>query len=205
MTEKSTPRLDLTAPADLTPAQRAVYDAITGGPRASHVGAVPVVDEADRLVGPFAVMALTPGIGQALQQVGAELRFNGTLTDRERELAVLAVAGELACDFERIAHTSDAADAGLTGAQIAAALAGRVAAGMTREEALITRLAHLMTADRNLPDVDYQEAVAVLGTARLAELTWLIGYYSAMVLSLAVFRPVLPESFVTTYDKESHA
>ena len=43
---------------------------------------------------------------------------------------------------------------------------------------------------RGLPD-----GVAALGRERLAELTWLVGYYSALALSLAVFRPVLPESF----------
>jgi len=35
----------------------------------------------------------------------------------------------------------------------------------------------------------------VLGQAKLAELTWLVGYYSALALALAVFRPALPDSF----------
>ena len=68
-------RLDLVAPADLDDAQRAVYDAITGGPRASQAGTVPIVDEAGRLLGPFAVMLLTPEVGNAMQQVGAKIRF----------------------------------------------------------------------------------------------------------------------------------
>ena len=32
---------------------------------------------------------------------------------------------------------------------------------------------------------------------RLAELTWLVGYYAALALALAVFRPVLPESIAS--------
>jgi 4-carboxymuconolactone decarboxylase len=52
-----------------------------------------------------------------------------------------------------------------------------------------------MTVDRTLSDRDYSDGVEALGRPRLAELTWLVGYYSALALSLAVFRPVLPESF----------
>ena len=39
----------------------------------------------------------------------------------------------------------------------------------------------------------------MLGQERLAELTWLVGYYSALALALAVFRPFLPEPFMTAY------
>jgi 4-carboxymuconolactone decarboxylase len=192
---KLPPRLDLIAPADLDDAQRAVYQAITGGPRASQAGTVPIVDEAGRLVGPFAVMLLTPEVGNAMQQVGAKIRFSAALTARERELAILSVAGELRCDFERLAHEPAAIEAGLTRDQVDAVLAGRAADGLSDDEALITRLARVMTAERNLADADYETGMTALGRERLASLTWLVGYYAALALSLAVFRPFLPESF----------
>lgn len=195
MFEKSPPRLDLISPADLDDAQRAVYEAITGGPRASQAGTVPIVDESGRLVGPFAVMLLAPEVGNAMQQVGAKIRFSEALTGRERELAILNVAGELRCDFERLAHEPAARKLGLSQAQVNAALAGRIPAGLTADEALICKLAQVMTAGRNLPDEDYESGLAALGGERLAALTFLVGYYSALALSLAVFRPVLPESF----------
>src|ERR1700678_1218617 len=78
--EKLPPRLDLTAPADLAPAQRALYDAITGGPRASQAGTVPITDAEGRLLGPFAIMLLSPDVGYAMQQVGATIRFGAALT-----------------------------------------------------------------------------------------------------------------------------
>ncbi|MGH3245090.1 MAG: carboxymuconolactone decarboxylase family protein [Trebonia sp.] len=195
MWEKSPPRLDLIAPADLDDAQRGVYEAITGGPRAGQAGTVPIVDESGRLLGPFAVMLLTPEVGNAMQQVGAKIRFATALTARERELGILAVAGELRSDFERLAHEPAALKAGLTQAQVNAVLSGQVPGGLTGDEALVCRLARVMTADRNLPDEDYAVGLAALGQQRLAALTWLVGYYSALALSLAVFRPFLPESF----------
>jgi alkylhydroperoxidase family enzyme len=195
------PRLDLIPPADLDDPQRALYEAITGGPRASQAGTVPIVDESARLLGPFAVMLLTPEIGNAMQQVGAKIRFSTALTARERELAILAVAGVLRSDFERLSHEPAALRAGLTQAQVNAVLSGQVPEGLTGDEPLICRLALTMTAERDLADEDYEVGVAGLGRERLAELTWLVGYYSALALSLAVFRPFLPESSRTVYDK----
>jgi AhpD family alkylhydroperoxidase len=198
--ENLPPRLDLIAPADLDEAQRAVYEAITRGPRASQAGTVPIVDESGRLLGPFAVMLLTPEVGNAMQQVGAKIRFSAALTGRERELGILAVAGGLRCDFERLAHEPAARKLGLTQAQVNAVLSGQVPDGLSGDEAVVSRLARVMTAERTLRDQDYEAGLAALGKERLAELTWLVGYYSALALSLAVFRPVLPESFI-----EAHA
>jgi 4-carboxymuconolactone decarboxylase len=195
VSEKLPPRLDLIPPAELAPAQRDLYDAITGGPRASQAGTVPITDAEGQLLGPFANMLLSPEVGNAMQQVWAAIRFGTALTGRERELAILTVAGALNSEFERIAHVPAARGLGLTEPQIDAALAGKTADGLSADEAIVGRLALTMTVDRTLSDRDYADAVGALGQERLAELTWLVGYYSALALSLAVFRPVLPESF----------
>jgi alkylhydroperoxidase family enzyme len=193
------PRLGLLAPDGLDDAQRAVYEAITGGPRAGQAGTVPITDEAGRLLGPFAVMLLTPEVGGVLQQVGASIRFGGGLSGRERELAILAVAGTLDSEFERLAHEPAALSLGLTPEQVTAVLAGQDPAGLSDSEALACRLARVMTAERTLGDADYAAGLAGLGRERLAGLTWLVGYYGALALALAVFRPELPESVARAY------
>jgi alkylhydroperoxidase family enzyme len=194
----SAPRLDLIAPGELDDAQRALYEAITSGPRSGPGRAVPLTDELGRLMGPFAVMLLTPELGDAVQQVGARIRFATGLSGRQRELAILTVAGELRSDFERLAHVPVALRAGLTGAQLDAVLAGQQAEGLAAEEELTCRLARCMIREHGLSDDDYAAGTAGLGQTRLAELTWLVGYYSALALALAVFRPVLPESFTAS-------
>jgi 4-carboxymuconolactone decarboxylase len=192
------PRLGLLDVGALDDAQHALYAAITGGPRASQARTVPMTDESGRAVGPFAVMLLTPEVGDVLQQVGAKIRFGDALTGRERELAVLAVAGTLDCEFERLAHVPAALGVGLTREQVDAVLAGRDPGGLSDDEALVVRLARVMTATRTLGDADYAAGVAGLGRERLAILTWLAGYYAALALSLAVFRPELPEAFAAS-------
>jgi alkylhydroperoxidase family enzyme len=144
-------------------------------------------------------MLLTPAVGDAMQQVGAKIRFAAALTARERELAILTVAGHLRSDFERLAHEPAARSVGLTQAQVNAALTGLVPDGLTESEALVGRLARVMSAERTLPDSDYEAGARVLGRERLADLTWLVGYYSALALALAVFRPFLPESVAAMY------
>ena len=194
MFDESPPRLELLSVPDLDQAQRAVYDAITGGPRASQRGTVPITDPDGRLVGPFAVMLLSPEVGDAMQRAGAAIRYHTALTAREREVAILAVATQARCGFEWLAHGPAALSAGLTQPQLDAIRDGQVPGGLTAEEAMACRLAQTMAATRSLPDEDYAAALPVLGEVRLAELTWLVGYYSALALALAVFRPVLPES-----------
>ena len=44
----------------------------------------------------------------------------------------------------------------------------------------------------NLNDETYHTAVTKLGERTLAELVWLVGYYSMLALALAVFDPPNP-------------
>ena len=201
MFDKSPPRLGLLPVPELDEAQRALYDAITGGPRSSQRGAVPITDSDGRLVGPFAIMLLSPGVGDAVQRVGAAVRFTSSLTGREREVAILAVAAGARCDFEWLAHSAAAHNAGITRPQRDSIRDGRVPEGLSETESAACGLAQTMTADRQLPDEDYQAGLSVLGQTRLAELTWLVGYYSALALALAVFRPALPDSFRSLDDQ----
>ena len=195
MFENSPPRLEPLSVPELDEAQRALYDAITGGPRSSQRTTVPITDSDGRLVGPFAVMLLSPEVGDTVQRVGAALRFTTSLTGREREVAILAVAAGARCDFEWLAHSAAALQAGITRPQLDSIRDGRVPEGLSETETWACRLARTMTADRQLPDEDYKAGLSVLGQAKLAELTWLVGYYSALALALAVFRPALPDSF----------
>ena len=54
---------------------------------------------------------------------------------------------------------------------------------------MVCRLAAIMSRDRAVADDEYAAAIALLGEPKLAEVTWLVGYYSALALALAVFRP----------------
>src|SRR5262245_65371111 len=119
MFSQDPPRLELIGVPEMDDAQRRVHDAIANGPRRGQhqQGTVPIMDDAGRLLGPFAVMLLTPRVGAPLQEVGAALRFATTLTDRERELGILAVAAVNQCGFEWRAEEAAARQLEITGSQ----------------------------------------------------------------------------------------
>lgn len=179
-------RIPQPSPDELDQEQRALYESILGGPRATS-GGLALTDERGGLLGPFNAMLLHPPIGDALQRLGAAIRFRGTLSDRARELAILTVARHWGSTFERRAHERIAREAGLTESEIAALRTGAELELADADEAAVVRTVRLLLTRRSLTDTEYAEAAATLGAARLFELSTLVGYYSLLALQMHVF------------------
>ena len=94
-------RLSKLQPHMLNAAQAELYAAMTGGPRGGSNQPFRLVNDTGALTGPFNAMLLEPAVGAALQALGAALRYQGSLPDRSRELAILIVAAHTACEFEQ--------------------------------------------------------------------------------------------------------
>jgi 4-carboxymuconolactone decarboxylase len=185
-------RLPHPTPDRLDPAQRALYDEITGGPRAAGPQRFPLTDDAGRLTGPFNAMLAAPPLGQALQGLGAAIRYETTLGERIRELAILAVAARWDCAFERFAHEPHARAAGITEAQVEA-LRGFALPDLADEtERAALRLVFAMLREEDVDDVTYAEIVPIIGNRMAVELTTLVGYYATLALQLRVFRVADP-------------
>ena len=180
-------RLDRFRRESLTTDQREVYDAIVGGPRAKAASAVPLVDEEGGLEGPFNAFLLQPPLGNALQALGAAVRYETSLSTRAREVATLVVAGRRDCAFEWHAHEILGRAAGLTDDDLAAVRDGRYSS-LPGHESLIATVADALVVDGDLDDEMYHSAEAALGPAAIFELTTLVGYYMALALQLRVFR-----------------
>jgi 4-carboxymuconolactone decarboxylase len=186
-------RLPLLRPDLLAEEQREVYDAVVGGPRAEAPADFRFTDDRGRLLGPFNAMLYSPAVGRPLQELGAALRFRTTITKREREIATLVVAAHWCSDYEWYAHERLGRRAGLTEKELTALKAGRdpVLAGL--RERIVYEVARSMTADQDLGDALYNEAVVTLGRPTLVELVTLVSYYAAVALQLRVFRVNVPK------------
>lgn len=182
------PRTRPLDPAGLDPERAALHARIATGPRKAQAR-VPLTDRRDRLVGPFGVMLFSPRIGDAVQQVGAALRFDDDLPPRLRELAVLAVAVHHRSAFEWTAHEGLAGETGLSAAQLQALLDGAVPDGLEAAEQVALDVVGALLVTRDLDDDRYAAALEVLGRDTLAALVWLTGYYAMLAGALAVFRP----------------
>jgi 4-carboxymuconolactone decarboxylase len=177
-------RIPHLSPAELNDEQRNLYDAIAGGPRANSFG---VTGADGALGGPFNAMLLHPPIGDALQRLGAAIRYRSTLSDRAREIAILMVAASAHSGFEQYAHEHIGLRAGLTEGEIIALREGNEPALTGHDEAAIATATRRILDHGTLTDDEYSEASAVLGPGKLFELTTLIGYYQLVALQLHVF------------------
>ncbi len=184
-------RLPWYDPSSLDPEQRAVYDEITGGPRATG-RAFRLTDDSGRLEGPFNAMLTAPGAGMALQRLGAAIRYATTLPDRWREIAILEAAVARRCDFEWYAHERVARAAGFTDDELAALRDGADAPAFTPEERTVRAVCRTLLSGGDLDDPTYAHAEQTLGRTALYELVVLLGYYDTLALSLRVFRTPLP-------------
>ncbi len=182
-----TARLAGFLPGDLTEEQAEVYRAITGGPRAAGPQAFALTEADGRLRGPFNAMLLSPPVGQALQSVGAAVRYHSVLTARVRELVILVVAAHWDSDFERSAHEAVGRACGLTAAELAAVRAGDRSAVTDPVELVALDTARTLVRTGCLDAAGYAAAVAALTERGLFELTTLVGYYGLLALQLRVF------------------
>lgn len=185
-------RLPRLTPDQLRPEQKALYDQITGGPRSAGPQLFELVDALGRLNGPFGVMLHSPAVGGALQELGAAVRYRSVLSDRIREMAILAVAAYWSSAFEEYAHQPLARRAGLTDAQIDGLAAGADVPLGDPAEAACLRVVRALLRTSDLADEEYAEAQRLVGDQAMVELTTLVGYYATLALQLRVFRVAVP-------------
>ena len=185
-------RLPVLAPAELDDRQRALYDAIAGGPRAAGPRLFALTDAEGRLNGPFNAMLFAPEIGTALQELGAAIRYRSSLTARVREMAILAVATHWDSAFERYAHEAVGRAAGLTDGELWSLRDGEPLRLADPAEQAALDVVRALLADHDVGGPLFERAVSLIGNQAVVELTSLVGYYATLALQLRVFRVGLP-------------
>lgn len=183
---------DLT-PAELTDDQRALHDRIASGPRAAGPQHFPLLDASGALTGPFGVMVHEPALGAPLQELGSAVRYRTGLTDRVREIAILAVAAVTGCTFEQYAHARVGRAAGLDDDELAALADGRFSSSDRLEEAAYAFCRRLLEGRSRLTDADYDALRTTLGTTTITELVVLVGYYRTLAQLLDVYDVGVPD------------
>lgn len=175
-------RVPLVAPGELSPEQRGLYDAVVRT-RGSHA-----LDAEGRLDGPFAALVHSPTVGFAVQQLGAVLRYQGSLSGRAREAVILLTAREGGSSYETRAHEQAGLAAGLTSSDVDSLRdAGRLAAAASPEEERIVDLARRLLHGGEVGDEEYAQFAEELGLDVLVEVSTLVGYYSLLALQMRLF------------------
>ena len=180
-------RLPLLRRDQLDESQAALFDALTRGPRGNRI-----VDAEGSLTGPYNAWLYSPGIGDAVQQLGAALRFRSSLPAPLRELAILITAREWTAQFEWWAHAQLAAQAGLDPAIVEAIKERRRPVFRAPVQETVYEFCHELLATRRVSEAIYARVVALLGASGVLELVTLLGYYALISMTLNVFEVPLP-------------
>ena len=191
-------RLPDLRPEVLSAEQRELYDSIAGGDRARDASFR--LTEADgSLVGPFAALLLNPAVGNAVQSVGAAIRFGGDLSPLVREVAILAVAAHHRSPFEWWAHEPIARRAGLDDAQIAALHAGETPSFNDETASATYAFCQALIVGGRPDDASYEAARDALGLDGVMELVTLVGYYTLLAQLMATFDIGVPEGEIPPF------
>jgi 4-carboxymuconolactone decarboxylase len=168
----------------MSEAQRAAADAIINGPRKA-------------IFGPFVPLLQTPVLMERIGKTGEALRFNGTLPDKIRELAICVVARETGNQFEWQTHVPLAIKAGVSLEAIDSLAAGRRPRGLPINEACAVDFVSELMLKHGVSDETYAEAISCFGEPGTVELTALVGYFAMVCWIMNVARTPGPSGSKT--------
>lgn len=189
-----TRRVEKFQPAEMTPEQRAIYDAITGGPRALRPQLFPQTDAQGALEGPFNAWLINPVLGSAMEVMGSAYADGmQALPARRREIAILVVAQRMKCAFELYAHIRVSRANGMSEEEIWDLVEGRPHTFEDPVEQVIYETVPLLMENSDLDDTQYQRLLDAVGVQGVYALLWLTSWYSMLALQLNVLRVPLPD------------
>jgi len=166
-------RVPLVDEARATPAQRAVWDRIA--------------QSRGRVAGPFAALLHSPELARRIAETGHYVRFEGPLSQPERELAIITVARTLDAQYEWAAHAVLARQAGVRDEVIAAIRERRAPAGLTPAETQVFAYASALLREHRVSDEAFAALQKRFGLEGLVDLTATIGYYAMIACALNAF------------------
>ena len=175
---------------NLTPEQRVLADAIRSGPRGAVKNSAAA--RPGPLGGPFNVWLRSPGIGNIIQSLGAEIRFRSSLPTKLNELAIIVTGRFWTCQYEWFAHHRLALEAGLDPAIGEYIAQGRRPAKMAKDEEIVYNFSSELHNTQGVSDATYQAAFDRFGERGVMDLIAVNGYYGLVSMCLNVDRTPLP-------------
>ena len=156
----------------MTPEQQKAYRFLVEGPRG-------------RLPGPYKVWVHNPNLVHAAAPLGQHFTpGQSSLSEREREIAVLAITSRWHSAYPTAAHEKRGAEVGLPAAAIEAIVAGRPTSFADAREQAVYEMATALAAGRLVPQGLYDRAVRALGHESVTDVIVLMGYYTAVSLTM---------------------
>ena len=173
--------------------QRALWTDITTGPRANperEHGGLTGADGA--LIGPFNALFLSPQLGNAIQQLGAAVRYNNALPADLLEVAICTMGGHWRANFEFWAHARLARNAGVSGEAIDAIRDGDVPNFSDERQQAVYQFGRELIETQRVSDQTYETLSDMIGEQGVFEIASVMGYYALVSIGLNTFNVAMP-------------
>jgi 4-carboxymuconolactone decarboxylase len=169
-------------------------------PESAHEAFDSIAGSRGRVGGPFAMLMHSPELAARTAHVGTYVRFESVLPAPLRELATLAAARAMDCNYEWAAHSRLAREVGVGDRAIEVVARNEDPSDLELDEALVVRYARELLEAHRVSDETFEAVRERLGDQGLIDLTGTIGYYAMIACALnatqmepAADAPRLPE------------
>jgi 4-carboxymuconolactone decarboxylase len=138
-----------------------------------------------RLPGPYKIWVHNPRLLQAAAPLGQHFTpGQSSLTEREREIAVLVITSRWHSAYPTAAHEKRGKEVGLPTPMVEAIVAGQPASFADLREQVVYEVAMALAGGRLLSQGLYDRAVKALGHESITDMIVLMGYYTAVSLTM---------------------
>ena len=138
--------------------------------------------------GPHRIWLANPALAETIVPVGAYFQTSSTLTKAEIEIATCVVTGRWRASYATHEHEQIGEDAGgLDPREVQALITGLPAAFDDVRQQVVYELASTLVAARVVPLGLFRRARDLLGDAGIVDITVLLGWFTAVSLTLTAY------------------
>ena len=146
-----------------------------------------LIETRGRLPGPNKILVHNPKLAKAAGPLGAHFRTGYSLSEREREIAVVVVNSKFHSAYPTNAHERAGKAAGLPADKVEAMLAGLPTSFPDEREQIVYEMAICLSNARWVSKGLYDRAVTALGHVGITDVITLMGYYTSVSMTLAFY------------------
>ena len=146
----------------------------------------------------FRAMLNNPKAAGYLTSMGATLRFDSSMPDGLKELAIISVGREFDSDIEWTGHAVLAARAGISDESIESVRTGNTSAVLTGQEAMVSKFVIELIREKEVSDATFAAIQGAFGDRGAVDLTMTVAYYSALAMIQIALRLEMEPGRVST-------
>jgi len=146
-----------------------------------------LIETRGRLPGPNKIWVDNPKLAKVMGPVGAYFRTGYSLSEREREIAVVIINSKWHSIYPTNAHERAGKAAGLPGEKVEALLSGLPTSFDDKREQAVYEMATCLANSRWVSKGLYERAIEVLGHQGITDVICLMGFYTSVSMTLAFY------------------